>query len=203
MSGLSSTSTDPAFDKSSTVRDFLIMSRLQEILDLKGLTELAINEPFMVWFDRGSGWESRSMPYLDFNLCMDLAKTLAVFAGLTIPLGEANPVASVILPDGERGQIAVYPATKSGVVSMTFRKPSTDRFSLDDYQRTGRFDQFKEMQLHKPELSTAQIQLLELKKDGAISAFFKLAPVNSVGCQPPKAASLFISLVGADSQKES
>ena len=166
---------DFAMDKSTTIRDFLKMSGLQEILDLEGLTELAINEPYTVWFDRGNDWESKKLPLLDYKLCMDVAKTLAVFAGLTIPLGEGNPVASVILPDGERGQVAVPPATKTGIVSMTFRKPSTSRFTLEDYEKTGRFDKYQEMQLKSLELTSTQQTLIELKESGRITEFFKLA----------------------------
>lgn len=169
------TMKDFALDNSTTVREFLKMSGLQEILDLDGLTEVAINEPYKVWFDRGNGWESKSLPQLNFNFCMDIAKTLSVYAGLTIPLGEACPLASVILPDGERGQVAVPPATKSGIVSMTFRKPSTARFTLEDYQKTGRFDQFKEMQLNELQLTDTQKNLLELKEDGKVQEFFELA----------------------------
>ncbi len=58
-----------------------------------------------VWFDRGNGWERDALPNLSLNMCSNLAKALATFAGLTIPLGEANPVASVIFPDGERGKL--------------------------------------------------------------------------------------------------
>jgi type IV secretion system protein VirB11 len=163
---------DFAMDRSTIVRDFLQMSGLQEILDFDGLTEIAINEPFTVWFDRGDGWESKPMPHLDFNYCLDVAKTLAVFAGLTSPLGKEMPLASVILPDGQRGQIAVPPATKDNVVSMTFRKPSSDRFDLDDYEKTGRFEQYTEMLLDNLELTDIQKELLELKEAGKIKEFF-------------------------------
>jgi len=166
---------DYAMDKSTTVRDFLKMSGLQEVLDLDGLTEIAVNEPYAVWFDRGNGWETKELPQLSFNFCMDIAKTLSVFAGLSIPLGETNPVVSVILPDGERGQVAVPPATKTGIVSMTFRKPSTARFTLEDYQNTGRFDKYTEMQLKTLELTDTQQKLLDLKKAGNIVEFFRLA----------------------------
>ncbi|MFA0073418.1 P-type DNA transfer ATPase VirB11 [Vibrio cyclitrophicus] len=167
--------TDFILDSSTTVRDQLVLSGLQPILDLEGLTEIAVNNPYQVWFDRGEGWETQSLPNLSFDLCMDIAKSLAVFAGLTIPIGEDNPVASVILPDGERGQIAVPPATENGIVSMTFRKPSTSRFTLDDYSNTGRFSDYTDMQMGEIGLSDSQIQLLALKEKGDIKEFFKVA----------------------------
>lgn len=167
--------TDFVLDSSTTVRDQFVLSGLQPILDLEGLTEIAVNNPYHVWFDRGEGWETQSLPNLSFDLCMDIAKSLAVFAGLTIPIGEDNPVASVILPDGERGQIAVPPATENGIVSMTFRKPSTSRFTLDDYSNTGRFSDYTDMQMGEIGLSDSQIQLLALKDKGDIKEFFKVA----------------------------
>ena len=166
---------DFAHDDSTSIREFLTMAGLQEILDYDGLTEVAINEPFKVWFDRGNGWENKYLPQLTHTFCMDIAKTLSVFNGLTIPLGHANPVASVILPDGERGQVAVPPATKPGIVSMTFRKPSTSRFTLDDYQNTGRFDKFSEMKIGGLDLTDTQKELLALREKGDINNFFKLA----------------------------
>lgn len=166
---------DFAEDNSTSIREFLKMSGIQDVLDLEGITEVAINEPKTIWFDRGDGWESRSAPELTFAFCMNIAKTLCVFDGITIPLGELNPTASVVLPDGERGQLAVPPATKKGVVSMTFRKPSTARFSLDDYQNTGRFDSFTEMKLGVIALSPTQEKLLKLKEERKISEFFDLA----------------------------
>jgi type IV secretion system protein VirB11 len=161
------------FDRALTVRNQLLSSGLQAILDLKGLTEVAVNRPFEVWFDRGNGWETQTLPELSFSLCMDIAKSLAVYAGLTIPIGESNPVASVILPDGERGQMAVPPATENNMVSMTFRKPSTARFTLADYQKTGRFADFTHLQTGKVELSALQNRLLALKEQGDMEAFFR------------------------------
>lgn len=166
---------DFAMDNSTTVRELLVMSGLQDILDLKGLTEVAVNCPEEVWFERGNGWELKELPALNFNACMDIAKSLAVFAGLTIPLGTENPLASVILPNGERGQVAVPPATKNNIVSMTFRKPSMDRFTLDDYENTGRFSTIGEINLGLLDLNEDQKTLLKLKSEGKINEFFKQA----------------------------
>lgn len=166
---------DYAIDKSATVRTQLLESGLTSILNYKGLTEVAINEPYKAWFDKGDGWESIDLPNLSFDACMDLARSLSVYANLTIPLSEANPIASVILPDGERGQVAIPPATENGIVSMTFRKPSTSRFTLGDYQNTGRFNDAKQMALTEVNLSEQQSDLLKLKDSGNYEAFFKAA----------------------------
>lgn len=157
--------------KSIVVRDQLKRTGLQDILDLDGLTEVAINEPGTVWFDRGQGWESKQLKALTFDTCKNLAKSLTVYAGITTAL-EIHPIASVILPDGERGQIAVPPATESNVVSMTFRKPSLARFSLNDYASTGRFSKVSSMKFGEFGLSEVQQRLLELKEVGNFETFF-------------------------------
>ena len=162
-------------DKAATVNQLLVMTGLRPFLDLDGLTEIAINRPEEVWFDRGNGWECETLPTLTLNLCLSLAKALTTFAGLPIPLGENNPLASVIFPDGERGQIAIPPATENGIVSMTIRKPSLTRFSLASYQESGRFSNFKDMDMSKVELTPVQEQLLALKTKGEMDAFFSFA----------------------------
>lgn len=168
------------FDKSATVNLLLEKTGIRAYLDMEGLTEIAINRPNEIWFDRGNGWEVEKLPNLNYEHCLSLAKALATYAGLTVPLTDANPVASVIFPDGERGQIAIPPATESGIVSLTIRKPSLTRFSLNSYQGSGRFDNFKEMDVTNIQLSDIQNKLLELKKSGDIESFFKLAVKNNL-----------------------
>lgn len=169
--------TNPQFliDKSSTVRHQLKNSGLSEILNLEGLTEVAINEPYKAWFDRGKGWEMIALPDLSFDICMEIARSLSVYASLTHPVSSENPIASVILPDGERGQIATPPATEAGIVSMTFRKPSTSRFTLNDYENSGRFSNPKNMSFSENTITDKQQTLLDLKDSGRIEDFFKLA----------------------------
>ncbi|ALR95859.1 secretion system protein E (plasmid) [Vibrio alginolyticus] len=164
-----------SFDPTITVRGLLKQVGLQALLDLPNLTEVAVNQPQEAWIDRGDGWERHELPELTLQRCMDLAKALCVFAGLTQPLGEQHPLASVILPDGERGQIAVPPATEKGIVSMTFRKPSLARFSLEDYHQSGRFANCRDIKTVSSELSPTQKALQELKEQRDYRGFFKQA----------------------------
>ncbi|HHY0626220.1 TPA: P-type DNA transfer ATPase VirB11 [Vibrio parahaemolyticus] len=164
-----------SFDTTITVRGLLKQVGLQALLDLPNLTEVAVNQPQEAWIDRGDGWERHELPELTLQRCMDLAKALCVFAGLTQPLGEQHPLASVILPDGERGQIAVSPATEKGIVSMTFRKPSLARFSLDDYHQSGRFANCRDIKTISSELTPTQKALQGLKEQRDYRGFFKLA----------------------------
>lgn len=169
-----------SFDTTITVRGLLKQVGLQALLDLPNLTEVAVNQPREAWIDRGNGWERHELPELTLQRCMDLAKALCVFAGLTQPLGDQHPLASVILPDGERGQIAVSPATEKGIVSMTFRKPSLARFSLDDYHQSGRFTKCRDIKGVSSELTDSQLELLALKEQSDYLNFFKRAVQNNL-----------------------
>lgn len=161
-------------DNTVVSRSQLKISGIQEVLDLDGITEVAVNRPGEIWFDRGEGWEVKDEPKLNYEICESLAKSLSTLSGITTPL-EEYPIASVTLPDGERGQIAVPPATEKGVVSMTFRKPSLTRFTLSQYQDTGRLNGFSSMQLGEIKLTDTQSKMLELREAGRMEEFFKLA----------------------------
>ncbi len=171
---------DFAYDSDATVNLILEKTGLSDILALENLTEVAINKPCEVWFDRGDGWEKKHLPNLDFDTCFKLAKALATFAQIPKRLSELNPIASVILPKGERGQIAIPPVTKSDVISMTFRKPSMTRFSLANYETTGRFSKAKNTSLSDVNLSDTQKRLLALKESGDFSTFFREAIKNNL-----------------------
>lgn len=162
-------------DNTITVRNLLTLTGLQDVLDLEGITEVAVNQPLKIWFDRGDGWEVKDAPNCTYNHCLNLAKALAVFSGLRDPLDFNHPIASVVLPNGERGQILIAPACESDCVSFTFRKPSLQRFTLDDYVRTGRFATANKATISSIELSKTQHELLSLQEQRRYKEFFQLA----------------------------
>ncbi|GIU48854.1 P-type DNA transfer ATPase VirB11 [Shewanella sairae] len=167
-------------DSAITVKNLLQLSGLQEVLDLDNITEIAVNQPNRIWFDRGNGWEYKDEPRCTFQICMDLATALSVYSQISITLDFNNPIASVVLPDGERGQLVIPPACENNCVSFTFRKPSLTRFSLEDYQNSGRFSNVKGASKVDIELSDLQRELLHLKDHGLLADFFKLAVVNNL-----------------------
>ncbi|MCV5290295.1 secretion system protein E, partial [Escherichia coli] len=74
-----------------------------------------------------NGWESKDAPDATFDNLMTLAKTLTNLSKIKIPLSHDNPIASVVLPGGERGQIIIPPATENNSVVISIRKPSLTR----------------------------------------------------------------------------
>lgn len=105
---------------------------------------------------------------------MTLAKTLTNLSKIKIPLSHDNPIASVVLPGGERGQIIIPPATENNSVVISIRKPSLTRFTIDDYVRTGRFDNVRIATKHEAILTERQRYLYELSRrpDGQSKAQF-------------------------------
>lgn len=163
------------YDTSQASRQYLLKTGIQEILDLEGITEVAINQPNGIWFDRGNDWEYKE----DFNCSLEnlkyLANTLSVYSNSGMNLDFNNPIASVVLPDGERGQIILPPAAENNTISFTLRKPSMTRFSIDDYDNTGRLSDFIDAKRKVADLTETQKMLLKLKKENRMGDFFRLA----------------------------
>lgn len=144
-------------------RNLLDNIGISEILAMKGTTEVAINQPFKLWFDRGNGWEFVEKPELTYEKCKMLANTLCVYSGLNYSTDNYDtPIASVVLPDGERGQIIAPPACEKKTVAFGIRKPSIERFSLQSYRDTGRLSGAKKAQPKSIELSSFQEEMLNL-----------------------------------------
>ncbi|MCD9492620.1 P-type DNA transfer ATPase VirB11 [Photobacterium phosphoreum] len=162
-------------DGAITVKNLLILTGIQDVLNLDGITEVAVNQPHRIWYEKGNGWEYKDAPQCSYQHCLSLARALAVFSGLRSPLDFNNPIASVTLPDGERGQILIAPACETGTIAITIRKPSIRRFTLEDYEQSGRFNTVKEATKKTIELSDSQNELLLLKKQKRIIEFFQLA----------------------------
>lgn len=165
-------------DNSLLVRSLLEQTGIQAILDLDGITEVAVNQPGRIWYDRGNDWEYVDEPRCDARQCLMLANALSVYSSSGVALDFNHPIASVILPDGERGQIIIAPATEDGCVSFTFRKPSLTRFALQDYVNTGRFSKIATAKKNGVTLSDIQQQLLTLREAGDMGEFFRLAVEN-------------------------
>lgn len=157
-------------DRSLSVREMMRKYGISEALE-GNITEFAVNYPNGYWTEDSNGWQYKENLALSLSNLQGLATAIAVFNQK--PLNRDNPIASLTLPDGERCQIVLPPACENGTVSMTIRKPSTDRFTLADYWNSGRL---------KPELSSSndeihcwEREMLELSQEGNFKRFFELA----------------------------
>jgi type IV secretion system protein VirB11 len=135
------------------------------------ITEFAVNVPGEHWTEDAAGWHCRENPALTLQALNGLATAIAVYNKKKLDRDE--PIASLTLPDGERCQIVLPPATEDGKISMTIRKPSSSRFSLSDYEASGRL---------KPALSSTandiqpwEHEMLALAQKGDFKRFFEIA----------------------------
>ncbi|MDR3299607.1 MAG: Flp pilus assembly complex ATPase component TadA, partial [Candidatus Accumulibacter sp.] len=124
-------------DRSLTVREMMRSLGISEALGAD-VTEFAVNAPGSHWTEDSQGWRQSDNPLLTLQALNGLATAIAVFNKKKLDRDE--PIASLTLPDGERCQIVLPPATEDGKLSMTIRKPSSSRFSLDDYKQSGRLN---------------------------------------------------------------
>ena len=100
-----------------------------------GLTEIAVNRPGELFTKINGKWkkEQTNMSYQD---CLSFASAIADYHdnGSITP---EYPLRSATLPDGERVQIVIPPATEKDTVSITIRKPSSVFLSHDHFVRQG------------------------------------------------------------------
>ncbi|MCR8998691.1 P-type DNA transfer ATPase VirB11 [Rahnella perminowiae] len=156
------------------VRGLLETSGVTERLSRAGVTDVAINRPGEIWTEtREKGWVREDAPWLTLQTCKYLVNTLAVsnFRQLTI----TSPIKTVELPDGERAQLVVPPACERNTVAMVFRKPSLERFTLEDYAASGRFDKTNSQAHRQTELADWQRELKQLNGDRRYTDFFRMA----------------------------
>lgn len=153
---------------------YLAQSGVTARLAREGVTEVAINRPGEIWTETPrDGWVREDAPWLTLELCMYLATTLAIYNHRDI--NPRSPIKTVELPGGERGQLVIPPACEKGTVSMTFRKPSLQRFTLEDYDRSGRFDKANLVAHRQTVLHDWQQQMKRLVSERNYVEFFRQA----------------------------
>lgn len=156
------------------VLGYLEQSGVQARLAREGVTEVAINRPFEIWTETSTeGWLREDAPWLSLDLCQYLANTLAVYNHRELTV--KSPIKTVELPGGERGQIVIPPACEKATISMTFRKPSLQRFSLDDYVKSGRFNNANQTIQRPTSLEDWQRELKKLVITRNYPEFFRRA----------------------------
>lgn len=174
-----SMTSEQAIDKSVAVRHLL--KPLQAYMDDITVTEIIVNRPGEVFVYHGRERRRVSHPELTPSHLSALFNALTVFNGL----GPA-PIQSVILPDGQRGQIVQPPAVIDGQLSLNIRNPSNTVKSLEDLVHEGAFNEYQDVSIHQPDeqecqarladraegmLTPADVELLRLKREGNIAEF--------------------------------
>lgn len=145
----------------NTVRHYLKEVGLQAYLDQDGISEIIINKPYEIILESDNGWSYHEAPSASLSNLNHLATALTTYNNAGA-INAQNPIKSLVLPDGERSQIIIPPACMAGFFSMTIRKPSLSRFTLDDYLASGRFDNVSFSSKTSEELTPQQKELKNL-----------------------------------------
>lgn len=114
---------------------------LESLLRLPGVTDILVNGPQEVWFDRGEGLERAdpssgfaSVGFADEAGVRRFAQRLAAAGGRR--LDDASPTVDVRLPDGVRCHAVLAPVARPGTV-VSLRVPHRLGLSLDDLAARG------------------------------------------------------------------
>ena len=137
------------------------------------VTELCINRPGEIFLETHEGWQREALPFADFEWCRRLARLIAHYTRQRIE--EESPLLSATLPSGERVQVVIPPATTSGQVAITIRRPSERTWSLEELRRSGIF---RSTRAASSELDDSEKLLLRLLEDHEFEEFMRLAVVS-------------------------
>ena len=148
----------------------LTMRELRPLLAPVGVTELCINRPREAFVETSDGWTRAELPFADFDWCRRLAKLVANSTWQRID--ETAPLLSASLPSGERVQIVLPPATTSGTIAITIRRPSADVWSIADLAALGALDTTRNA---SEALGGGEQELLERLAARDYAAFMRLA----------------------------
>lgn len=157
----------------------LMLRPLQNFLDDDGITEMTINQPKEVWVKGFDGWECHELEALTESHINSLITAAYSYNNL-----REQAIGSLLMPDGSRCQILRFPATLDDQVSFTIRKHSTVSFTLEQLQKSGAFDDWKDVSFNKTVEAITNLkgfetitdndkELIELKADGKIIEFLQ------------------------------
>ena len=113
-----------------------------DLLKDPAITELAVNRPGEIFYERNGRWECIETPSLTYQRLEAFAINAAIFNSQAFE-ERSNPVLSAVLPNGERLQAVAPPACQDGRISITIRRPSFDVRHLSGYVDSGFFNEVR------------------------------------------------------------
>ena len=147
-----------------------LLSPLSCFLQDASLYEIVINRPGEVLTEGPGGWQYHELPKLGFDKLMRLARAVASYSNQAVD--ESQPILSATLPDEERIQIVIPPATTKGTVSITIRKPSSVTLTLDDLEGDGLFSEAAAVSAR---VASSDMKLIDLYRSGNYAVFLRQA----------------------------
>ena len=114
--------------------EILEFGPLQPLLDEPEITEVMVNGPHDVYYERAGVLYVSSARFRDYAHVRRIADRIVAPVGRR--LDESSPMVDARLPDGSRVNIVLAPIAVSGPV-ITIRKFQHDRFDMDDLIHIG------------------------------------------------------------------
>lgn len=148
----------------------LFLDVFKDYLEDPTVTEITVNRPGEVWFERRGQWHCVSQPNVSMVHLESLGIAIATFSHQKWDM--QNPLLSASLPNGERIQLVMPPAVESDCISMTLRKPSFVNYSLADFSAAGLF---KQVRATDTTTNPNDIELARLLAERDYEAFFRLS----------------------------
>ncbi|WP_197485429.1 P-type DNA transfer ATPase VirB11 [Delftia sp. GW456-R20] len=139
----------------------------------KEVTEIAVNKPGIVHYEKNGVWNSEIIPAVTFQHLIALGTAVGTFSAQK--WDPTLPLLSAPLPGGERIQLIRPPSVEEGTVSLTLRLPSAVTRSLNDFEAAGLFSSVKPA---SKEVSPTEELLLDLLNQRKYSEFMKEAVLN-------------------------
>src|SRR5579864_8275515 len=107
----------------------LTLGPLRQFLQEPQITEICVNRPGSVFLETSIGWQYETLPELDLDWCSRFAKLVANYTRQRVDA--TSPLLSGSLPGGERVQLVLPPATSTGCVAISIRRPAAQLWSLE------------------------------------------------------------------------
>lgn len=107
---------------------------MEPLLAISGVTDVLVNGPDEIYFDRGRGLERSAVRFPDEESVRRLAQRLAAQAGRR--LDDASPWVDARLADGTRLHAVLAPLARPGTL-VSLRVPARRSFSLEELVAAG------------------------------------------------------------------
>ncbi len=104
------------------------IKQLRSCLALPGVTEVCMQRPGELFLEDGGGWRCVPAPWATSAWAKHFSRLLATFSDQRV--NDETPLLSATLPDGERVQLVLPPATLKGHVVMAVRRPNQQVWSV-------------------------------------------------------------------------
>ncbi len=140
------------------------------LMGIKDVTEIAINQPNIIFYEQDSVWKSIEKPNRSNDLIEGLGTLLVNNAGQNQLFDRNNPMLSLTMPDGERAQLIRQPASEE--CSLTIRIPSNAKFTMDQYEEKGLFNK---IELQSSSITAQDQELKSCLATGNYRRFLELA----------------------------